>query len=55
MRRDPKADWNSKAEALKFVVHFVADLHQPLHDEDDRDKGGNERRVIVDRKPDNLH
>ena len=28
--RDPKADWNSKAEALKFVVHFVGDLHQPL-------------------------
>jgi hypothetical protein len=37
------------------VVHFVADLHQPLHDEDDSDKGGNERRVIFDRKPDNLH
>jgi len=28
--RDPKADWNSKAAALKFVVHFVGDLHQPL-------------------------
>jgi hypothetical protein len=39
--RDPEADWNSKAEALKFVVHFVANLHQPLHDEDDGDKGGN--------------
>jgi hypothetical protein len=53
--KDPKADRAAKAEALRFVVHFVGDLHQPLHDEDDRDKGGNERRVTFDRKPDNLH
>jgi hypothetical protein len=53
--KDPKPDRAAKAEALKFVVHFVGDLHQPLHDEDDRDKGGNERRVTFDRKIDNLH
>jgi hypothetical protein len=47
MLKDPKADRAAKAEALRFVVHFVGDLHQPLHDEDDRDKGGNERRVIL--------
>jgi hypothetical protein len=29
----------AKAEALKYVVHLVGDLHQPLHDEDDIDKG----------------
>jgi S1/P1 Nuclease len=45
----------SKAEALKFVVHFVGDFHQPLHDEDNGDKGGNERHVIFDGKSDNLH
>jgi S1/P1 Nuclease len=44
--RDRKADRSAKAEALKFVVHFVGDLHQPLHDEDDGDKGGNTRHVI---------
>ena len=38
---DLKADKAAKAEALKFVVHFVGDLHQPLHDEDNADKGGN--------------
>ena len=27
----------------------------PLHDEDNGDKGGNERRVIFDGHPDNLH
>jgi hypothetical protein len=36
-----QADSTAKAQALKFVIHFVGDLHQPLHDEDDNDKGGN--------------
>jgi hypothetical protein len=43
--KDPQADRTAKAEALKFVIHFVGDLHQPLHDEDDNDKGGNTRLV----------
>jgi S1/P1 Nuclease len=33
----------------------VGDLRQPLHDEDDHDKGGNTRHVIVDGYRDNLH
>jgi len=53
--RDPTASRAAKAEALKFVVHFVGDLHQPLHDEDNGDRGGNERQVIFDGHPDNLH
>jgi hypothetical protein len=53
--KDPKADHAAKAEALRYVVHFVGDMHQPLHDEDDNDKGGNGRHVIVDGKLDNLH
>jgi hypothetical protein len=28
-------------------VHFVGDLHQPLHDEDNGDRGGNERGVAT--------
>ncbi len=28
--------------ALAFVVHLVGDIHQPLHAEDDHDKGGND-------------
>jgi hypothetical protein len=43
--KDPQTDHAAKAEALKFVIHFVGDLHQPLHDEDDNDKGGNTRLV----------
>ncbi len=53
--RDPKADRTAKAEALKYVVHFVGDLHQPLHDEDNSDRGGNTRQVIFEGHPDNLH
>ena len=53
--RDPNVDKNAKAQALKFVIHFVGDLHQPLHDEDNGDKGGNTRHVIFDGHPDNLH
>jgi len=27
--------------ALKFLIHFVGDLHQPLHSSDHQDRGGN--------------
>jgi hypothetical protein len=30
-------------------------MHQPLHDEDDGDKGGNARHVIFDGRPDSPH
>ena len=53
--KDPSADPPKKAEALKFVIHFLGDLHQPLHDEDNSDKGGNERHVVFGGKTDNLH
>ncbi len=53
--RDSRATPAERAEALKFVVHFVADLHQPLHDADNDDRGGIERQVIFDGHPDNLH
>jgi hypothetical protein len=43
--KDPHADAAARKDALKFVIHFVGDLHQPLHDEDDNDKGGNARFI----------
>ena len=30
-----------RADALRFLIHFVGDAHQPLHDSDDGDRGGN--------------
>jgi hypothetical protein len=34
-----------RLEALKFVVHFVGDLHQPLHAGENHDEGGNKTPV----------
>lgn len=43
---DPKADALARTEALKWVLHFVGDLHQPLHAGRPDDLGGN--RIFVD-------
>ncbi|MGP8033073.1 MAG: S1/P1 nuclease [Steroidobacteraceae bacterium] len=42
---DRQADLRTRNEALKWIVHLVADLHQPLHAADNADAGGN--RVTV--------
>jgi len=39
---DPKADKQDRKEALLFVVHFVGDMHQPLHIGEKHDRGGND-------------
>lgn len=44
-----------RAEALKFVVHFVGDVHQPLHAGYASDKGGNSVQVSIGGKGTNLH
>src|SRR6185312_11260896 len=51
----PKHD---RTEALKFLVHFMGDITQPLHCADrDNDRGGNARLVFYpgERKATNLH
>lgn len=52
--RQPAAD---RANALRYVIHFVGDLSQPLHDSDNRDQGGNCTRIkfFGDEKLQNLH
>jgi len=42
---DPSRPAALKAESLKFLIHCVGDLHQPLHAVDDHDRGGNDVRV----------
>ena len=44
-----------RLQALKFVVHFVGDVHQPLHAGYGHDKGGNTAQVALDGKGSNLH
>ncbi len=43
------------AEAVKYLIHFVADLHQPLHAGFAEDRGGNRLPVIVEGRESNLH
>ena len=43
--RDPKASLEEKQLALRFIVHLVADFHEPLHVGKCCDKGGNEVKV----------
>ncbi len=45
----------AKENALKFIVHFVGDLHQPLHVGRPEDRGGNDIRINFDGKNSNLH
>jgi hypothetical protein len=52
---DSGASLPARAEALRFLVHFVGDLHQPLHTATDSDRGGNDRRVSFLGLPKNLH
>lgn len=46
---------NARRQALKFVVHFVGDIHQPLHAGYRDDKGGNTYQAQFDGKGSNLH
>jgi hypothetical protein len=53
--KDSHATTEQKVIALKFVVHFVGDIHQPMHISRAEDKGGNTIQVQYDGKGTNLH
>jgi hypothetical protein len=53
--KDPNASRADKQTALRFVVHLVGDIHQPLHAGKCCDHGGNEVKVTWFGKPTNLH
>jgi hypothetical protein len=42
---NPGTDPQERIVALKFLLHFIGDVHQPLHAADDHDKGGNDKHV----------
>lgn len=52
---NPKADRGDRQTALLFFLHFVEDVHQPLHVGDNRDRGGNDTQVQFDGRGTNLH
>jgi len=46
-----------RATALRYLIHFVEDLSQPLHASDNHDRGGNCTAItfLAHEKPENLH
>jgi hypothetical protein len=56
---DPHAALRDRNEALKWIVHLVGDIHQPLHAADNADRGGNRVQVALSgvrtRGRENLH
>ncbi|KAI8924932.1 phospholipase C/P1 nuclease domain-containing protein [Entophlyctis helioformis] len=50
----PNRDVDPRTEALKFVIHFLGDLHQPLH-ATGRDRGGNDAKVSFNGRQTSLH
>lgn len=52
---DPRWPSGARAEALRFLIHLVADIHQPLHAVDNDDRGGNQVRITLRGNRTNLH
>ena len=55
MLADPQAPYREQLEALKYVVHFIGDVHQPLHAANNNDRGGNDVAVTFLGQRTNLH
>lgn len=52
---DPNVPRRERLIALAFLVHFMGDLHQPMHAGDHGDLGGNRVRILYGIIPTNLH
>jgi hypothetical protein len=53
---DARTPVDEQRVALQFLLHFVGDLHQPLHAADEHDQGGNLEQVDAPGSPAlNLH
>lgn len=52
---DRRASPGARQGALRFLIHLVADVHQPLHAEDNNDHGGNAVHVTWQGERTNLH
>lgn len=52
---DGKLPDAERRDALKYLVHFVGDVHQPLHSTPRDDKGGGDFQVNYQGKGSNLH
>ncbi len=53
--KDENSTREQKVNALKFLVHFIGDAHQPMHISRAEDKGGNTIQLQYNNKGTNLH
>lgn len=53
--KNPATPPDQRREALMFIIHFVGDMHQPLHCSNNSDQGGNGLRIVYHDRPGNLH
>ncbi len=53
--KNKKAERQERINALKFLVHFVGDIHQPFHVGRGNDRGGNNIRVRWFDRDSNMH
>jgi S1/P1 Nuclease len=50
-----QAPGRQRLEAFKYLVHFIGDLHQPLHASNNNDRGANEVPVMFMGRQTNLY
>ena len=53
--KDSKKSTEERRLALKLIVHYIGDLHQPLHAGNGTDRGGNDVKVTFFWERSNLH
>jgi S1/P1 Nuclease len=53
--KDKSSTTEQRVEALKYLIHFVGDAHQPMHVSRKEDAGGNDIELSFDNKKTNLH
>ena len=53
--KDDTSNVDDKAFYLKLLIHFIGDLHQPMHVGLEEDRGGNDFKVQWFYKDSNLH
>ncbi len=53
--KNPNASLSEKQRALRFAIHIIGDLHQPLHAGDGTDRGGNDVKLTFFWEGSNLH
>jgi hypothetical protein len=53
--KDTSASKKERQLALRFIIHIIGDLHQPLHAGNGTDRGGNQVKVNFFWQDSNLH